>query len=106
MKSAYKQELILQLPGNSIKDYDTLIKLEDHIIIGLEGIGKVDGHDMGVGEMNIFIRTDQPKLVFDKIKLLLGTKDFMPELKVAYRNVGGNNFTILYPPNLNFFSIA
>src|SRR5436309_15153854 len=106
MKFTYSQELVLQLPASSIKDYDAMVELEDRIIARLGNVGKVDGHDMGVGEMNIFIRTDHPKLAFDEIKALLGTQDFMPELKAAYRDVGKDNFTILYPPNLDHFSIA
>jgi hypothetical protein len=106
MKFAYKQELVLQLPATSIKDYDALIELENGIIAGLGNLGRVDGHDMGSGEMNIFIRTDHPKLAFDKVKALLATRDFMPELKAAYRDVGRDNFAVLYPPGLTHFSIA
>jgi hypothetical protein len=106
MKFAYSQELVLQLPANSIKDYDALTELEGRIIAGLGNLGKVDGHDMGVGEMNIFIRTDHPKLAFEKIKSFLGTQDFMPELKAAYRDVGKDNYTILHPTDLSHFAIA
>ena len=106
MKFSYAHELVLQLPGSSIKDYDSLIELEDSIIRDLGTVGKVDGHDMGVGEMNIFVRTDHPKLAFEKIKSILGTRDFMPQLKAAYRDVGGDTFTIIYPSTLEHFSIA
>jgi hypothetical protein len=106
MKFAYRQELVLQLPASSIRDYDALIELENRIIAGLGNLGEVDGHDMGVGEMNIFIRTDYPKLAFEKIKSLLGTQDFMPELKAAYRDIGKDNFTVIYPPELDHFAIA
>ena len=106
MRFQYEQELVLQLPAGSIKDYDALIELEDSIIAGIGTLGEVDGHDMGVAEMNIFVRTDHPTLAFQKIKSLLGTKDFMPELKVAYRDVGKDNFTILFPADLNHFTIA
>lgn len=106
MKFRYKQELVLQLPASSIKDYDALIELEDGIIAGIGNLGEVDGHDMGVGEMNIFVRTDHPTLAFQKIKSLLGTQDFMPDLKVAYRDVGKDNFTILHPAGLTCFAIA
>jgi hypothetical protein len=101
----YRQELVLQLPGNSIRDYDSLIEFEDEIIARLGNIGDVDGHDMGMGEMNIFIRTDHPKLAFDAIKLLPRAKPILSQLKVAYRDVGGDNYTILYPPELSSFSI-
>ena len=94
------------MPASSIKDYDAMIELENTIIAGVGILGKVDGHDMGVGEMNIFVHTDQPILIFEMIKSLLGTKDFMPELKAAYRDVGKDNFTILYPTDLNCFTIS
>lgn len=106
VKSGYQQELVLQLPGNSIKDYDALIELENSIIAGLGNLGKVDGHDMGVGEMNIFVRTDHPKAAFEKIKSVLGTRDFMPDLKAAFRDVGKDNFTVIYPEDLSHFAIA
>lgn len=102
----FSRELVLQFPASSIKDYDAMIELEDRITAGLGKLGDVDGHDMGAGEMNIFIRTDHPKIVFDKVVSLLGTQDFMPELRAAYRNVGGDDFVILYPSNLGHFSIA
>jgi hypothetical protein len=106
MKFRYQQELVLQLPASSIKDYDALIELEDSIIAGIGTLGEVDGHDMGVGEMNIFVHTDHPTLAFETIKSLLGTKDFMPELRAAYREVGKDNFTILHPADLTHFTIA
>ena len=106
MRFRYQQELVLQLPASSIKDYDTLIELENCIRIGLSNLGDVDGHDMGQGEMNIFIHTDNPKLTFERIKLLLGTRDFYPEMKVAYRDIGKKDFTVVYPPSLTHFTIA
>ena len=52
-----KYQLVLQLPASSIKDYDEMIELEETIIKGIGSLGKVDGHDAGSGEMNIFILT-------------------------------------------------
>ena len=66
----------------------------------------MDGHDAGSGEMNIFILTDHPRLAFEQVEQVLGTKDFMPELKVAYREIGKDEFTILHPAGLSFFAIA
>ena len=94
------------MPASSIKDYDALIELENSIEVGIGNLGEVDGHDMGVGEMNLFVRTNHPKLAFDRTKSLLGTKDFMPDLKAAYRDVGTDRFTIIYPNDLKRFDIA
>jgi hypothetical protein len=101
-----KYQLVLQLPASSIKDYDAMIELEETIMKSLGNLGKVDGHDAGSGEMNIFILTDHPKLAFQGIKQLLGTRDFMPDLKVAYREIGKDEFTILHPAGLSYFAIA
>jgi hypothetical protein len=106
MKFRYKQQLVLQLPANSVKDYDTLIDLENAIAAGLGNLGEIDGHDSGVGEMNIFVHTDNSKLAFEQIKSLIGTKDFMPDLKAAFRDIGKDDFTILFPAGLAHFSIA
>ena len=83
-----------------------MIELEEVIMRSLGNLGKVDGHDAGSGEMNIFILTEHPKLAFERVKQVLGTKDFMPDLKVAYREVGKEEFTILHPAGLTNFSIA
>lgn len=72
----------------------------------LGNFGRVDGHDAGSGEMNIFIFTENPKLAFDLVKQVLGTEDFMPDLKVAYREVGMDEFTILHPDGLSYFAIG
>jgi len=106
MKFSYQKQLALQLPGDCLKGYDSLIELEDAIIAGIGNLGEVDGHDMGAGEMNIFIHTDHPKLAFDAIKSLLGTRDFMPNLRAAFRDIGKSEFTILYPPELCEFRVA
>jgi hypothetical protein len=106
MKFKHSQELVLQLPGESVGDYDALIELESILAKGFEQLGEIDGHDMGMGEMNIFIRTDNPRLAFERAMILLGTKDFMSAMKAAYRNVGQDNFTILHPAELRNFNIS
>lgn len=101
-----KYQLVLQLPASSIKDYDEMIKLEETIRASLRDLGKVDGHDAGAGEMNIFILTNHPKAAFERIRQLLGTKDFMPDLRVAFRVIGKDEFTILHPADLIHFAVA
>jgi hypothetical protein len=101
-----KYQLVLQLPFSSIKDYDEMVELEEVIVGGLGNLGEVDGHDAGSGEMNIFILTDQPKVAFARIQQHLGTRDFMPDLKVAFRAISEDEFTILHPPGLAHFDIV
>ena len=83
-----------------------MIELEETIMRSLGNLGRVDGHDAGSGEMNIFIFSDEPKLAFERIQQVLGTSDFLPDLKVAYREVGKDEFSILHPTGLTHFTIA
>ena len=105
MKFKYGQQLVLQFPANDIKDYDALLEIENRIIATLGNVGEVDGHDMGSGEMNIFVHTDFPKLAFERIKSTLGT-DSSFEFKAAYRDIGKDDFTILHPQTLRHFRIV
>lgn len=83
-------QLVLQLPASSIRDYNAMIELEDVIIATLGDLGDVD----------------EPRNAFDRVRQVLGTKDFLPELKVAFREIGKDRFTILYPPGLTNFAIS
>src|SRR5947209_5984404 len=100
-----KYQLVLQWPASSIKDYDALIEIEDALIEKLPEKNEVDGHDAGSGEMNIFIRTNDPKRTFEAAKSILGTRDFWVDARVAYRRLQGSQYTILWPPNLSRFTV-
>lgn len=99
-------QLVLQLPASSIEDYDRMIAVEEALIEGLAGLADVDGHDAGQGEVNIFILTDDPRQVFERIRLLPGARDIVRDLRVAYREINGDEFEILFPPGLDHFEVA
>lgn len=96
----------MQLPASLISDYDKLIEFEEHIIEALGDLGDVDGHDMGSGEANIFILTDSPQEAFERIQTSGFANDEMSNLRVAYREITGDSFTIIYPPGLTRFTVA
>ena len=99
-------QLVLQWPASSIKDYDTMIEIEDALIEKLSKAHDVNGHDAGSGEVNIFIHTDDPKRAFTEAKAVLGTRDFWVDAKVAYREMDGSEYTILWPKGLTEFRVA
>ncbi|MDZ4859533.1 MAG: ABC transporter [Candidatus Hydrogenedentes bacterium] len=101
-----KYRLVLQLPSSSIKDYNEVIRFESLIVEGIGELGEVDGHDAGSGEFNIFVLTDDPVLTFDRIKTLPGAVDFMPNLKVAFRELEKDEYVIIYPSRLSNFTLA
>jgi hypothetical protein len=101
-----KYQLALQFPSSSDADYDRLISFEDKIEGGLGDLGVVDGHDIGSGEMNIFIHTDDPQAAFDRSKLLLGLGDDMGELKAGYRLFDQEEYVPIHPKGLKRFSVV
>jgi hypothetical protein len=96
---------VLQWPAASIKDYDALIEIEDALVEKLPDGNEVDGHDAGSGEMKIFVRTEDPKGAFQEVKAILGSRDFWLDARVAYREVAGAKYTILWPKDLTEFKV-
>src|SRR5687767_9125996 len=101
-----KYQLVLQWPASSIKDYDVLIEIENALVEKLSNESDVDGHDAGASEMNIFIRTDNPRKTLSDVKAVLGTRDFWPDARVAFREVKGTKYTILWPKDLQEFKVV
>jgi ribosomal 30S subunit maturation factor RimM len=100
-----KYQLVLQWSGSSLKDYDETIAIEDKLIENLSKGGKVDGHDAGSGEVNIFILTDDPERTFSEAKAILGNSDRWLSVRVAYRKITKDHYTILWPEDLTDFDV-
>lgn len=72
-----------------------MIEVENVLIEKLTKHHEVDGHDAGSGEVNVFIRTEDPKKAFDEITAILGTRDYWVDARVTYREVTGTEYTVL-----------
>jgi hypothetical protein len=81
-------------------DFDDLDALENAAGTLLGELGTVDGHDLGSGEMNIFIFTDDPLAAFKRLKPLMAA-----DFAVAYREVAGDDYTVLFPPGRTKFEV-
>lgn len=101
-----KYQLVLQWHESSIKDYDAMIEAEDALISQLSKLHEVDGHDVGSGEVNIFILTNDFKKAFDEVKVVLQDKDFWADVHVAYREINKSEYIVLWPEGVTEFSIA
>lgn len=99
-----KYMLILQFPP-TLFTYDELIEFENTLISELKGIAEVDGHDLGTGEVNFFILSDTVNVAFDKIKALLKSEE-VNVLKAAFREIDGEHYHILHPPQLTDFHVS
>lgn len=101
-----KYQFVVQWPASSIQDYDAMVKIEDALIENLSPKSEVDGHDAGSGEVNIFIRTNDPKKTFKEVETILGGSDVWADVRVAYREVSKSEYTILWPKHLTKFKVA
>ncbi len=101
-----KYQLVIQWPAFSMKDYDAMIEVEDVLIEKLSETNEVDGHDAGAEEVNIFIRTDNPKSAFDEVKAILGSSAYWVDARVAYREVAKSDYSILWPKDLTKFKVV
>lgn len=82
-----------------------MIEIENVLAENLSAASDVDGHDAGSGQVNIFIRTDDPKRAFNEVKTILGTCDYWVDAHVAYREVAASEYTILWPKDLIEFKV-
>ena len=100
-----RYQLVLQWPMSWLMGYHQLIKMEEVLEEGLGGLGDVDGHDWGSGEMNIFIHTDDPRAALDgALRLLNGRR--LRRLKAGYRGFDDDEYIPIYPDGLAHFSVT
>lgn len=91
---------------SSIKDFDTLIEIEDCLLENLNSEDEIDGHDIGMREANIFILTNNSTQAFDRVKDVLSNREFWRDVRVACRETAGNQYTILWPKTCIDFKIG
>jgi hypothetical protein len=82
----FKGQLVFQWPASSEAHDRLLLAVEETIRHGLGPIGLVGGQDIGAGEMNVFIHTDDRKGASEKTMSLIQGKYDLKELMVGYRN--------------------
>src|SRR5689334_16024223 len=100
-----RYQLVLQWSGSSVDDYDSMISIENSLIEGLPNDSDVDGHDVGSGQINIFIRTDSPMKTFEDVRQIIKNSDAWFDIRIAYRDVEASDYTVLWPRGLKEFRI-
>ncbi len=86
--------------------YDSVVEIEDVLIAALADASDVDGHDVGSDQMNIFIWTDDPAATFAKAEAAVGTHALWEEVRAAFREASGDDYTVIWPKDLQTFEIA
>lgn len=90
-------QLVIQISGDALADYDVMIEVENRLIEAIGDTGEVDGHDIGAAETSIFIRTSRPEAAFLRAKTVLEDFDLIDHVSVAYRTTDGDAYTVVWP---------
>lgn len=98
-------QLVLQWSVSSIEEYDEIIAVETALIDVMPGGSEVDGHDAGSGEMNIYVRTNEPARLFNELKSVLADSGLLAGARVAFREQSKSAYTVLWPEGLKSFKV-
>ena len=91
-----KYQLVIQFPIKEDFDFDAVLELETRLTFELSEQHTVDGHDFGAGEINIFVKTDNPESAYEKIfDMIVG--QLASNLRVAYRSMESEEYVWLHP---------
>ena len=101
-----KYQVVLQWPASTLVDYDVLVEIENLLIERMTGQSKVDGHDFGSGEANIFVHTDYPLRTFEDIRTALSGHRLWSHARIAYRQIDGGEYRMLSPQGGTAFEVS
>lgn len=90
-------QLVLQFPEAAFKDFDALVRFEDALCDLLGDRHEVDGHDIGSGEVNFFVFTDDPEGALAEVRDAKGGLLSHPDVRAAARLVVGEDSEPLWP---------
>ena len=93
----HEYQLVIQFRGDSLEELDAAVEMEEEFGSALGRKGDVDGHDVGSGEINIFIHTADPVHAFEIIKSVLERNGVLKSVTAAYRRIEGNDYTVIWP---------
>jgi hypothetical protein len=100
----FKYQLVIQFDATDDEaDHDKLLELEESVIANIGKLGEVDGHDIGSGECNIFVHTNDAQKAFEAIRELVSTG--LPNMRAAYRQFKKETFVPLWPRGLKKFGV-
>jgi hypothetical protein len=90
-------QLVLQFKGNAMPNFGSLVIFEDNLQRIVEPIAEVDGHDIGTGEINVFVLTADPVATFERTKPLLTDESLLHKVSAAYRDLRSDKYVVVWP---------
>jgi hypothetical protein len=89
--------LAIQFPEDVLGDFDALDSFEDALFEILGDRHEVDGHDIGSGEVNFFVFTDDPGPALAEIQVSQMESFNSSGVRVAARLIDGEDYEVLWP---------
>ncbi len=98
-ETEWKYQLVIQFDDEMGQALDHLIKFEDELIELLDGVAEVEGHDVGSGTANLFILTNAPKKLWERLEPLIEDTDRhgLEPLVAAYSEADDDDYAVLWP---------
>lgn len=97
-------QFVIQFEDDGGETLEKIEALEDQLIDLVDGLGEVDGHDLGDGTAHIVIHTSKPKKVWEKIEPVIekaASEDDLLPIAAAYRPFDAEDFTVLWPADFD-----
>ena len=101
-----KYQVVVQFPEELFDDIDWIASVEDRLDESLVD-AEVDGHDIGSGEVNIFIHSNNTTNTLKLVKNILEEDGvYLENVRIAYREIGSELYIPLWPENLVDFKVS
>jgi len=94
-----KYQLVLQFPSESFEDDSAAAEFEQQLIPVLGDSAYVDGIDLGLTAIRVFIFTDDPAITFRRATPLLTRKELLESVTAAHRPTDGEHYSVIWPEN-------
>jgi hypothetical protein len=90
-------QLVIKFWRKSLEGESFLATVEDELKEVLGGAAALDGYDVRPKEINLFVRTTDPRHSFRRVKDVLERLGVLHSVSAAFRLVGGARFTPIWP---------
>ena len=92
-----RYQLVLKFQDESLVDCRRLAALFDDLIEAVGESAEIDNHHWGSGGTNIFMWTNDPQAIFQRIKPVLEGRGQLEGLTVGYRAAESKGYTVIWP---------
>ncbi|RDS86354.1 hypothetical protein [Dyella psychrodurans] len=90
-------QLVIKFWRKSLADEVFLTAVEGKLKEALGAAVELEGYDVGPKEINLFMLASDPRLSFRRAKDVLEELGVLNGMSAAFRVVGGNSFTSIWP---------